>query len=87
MPVILPRDGYAAWLDRDSSRDALLEMLGPYAEKPLKADAVSLRVNKVANDDPALLAPPEADAPQGTAPQNATGQKRRPAPPSQGELF
>jgi putative SOS response-associated peptidase YedK len=87
MPVILPRDGYAAWLDRDSSRDALLEMLGPYAEKPLKADAVSLRVNKVANDDPALLAPPEGDAPQGAASQNKTDEQRRPAPPSQGELF
>lgn len=87
MPVILPRDGYAAWLDRDSSRDALLEMLGPYAEKPLKADRVSLRVNKVANDDPALLAPPEGEVSQGAAPQNETGQKRRPAPPSQGELF
>jgi len=48
---------------------------------------VSLRVNKVANDDPALLAPPEGEVSQGAAPQNETGQKRRPAPPSQGELF
>jgi putative SOS response-associated peptidase YedK len=85
MPVILPSDDYAAWLDRDSSRDALLEMLGPYAEKPLTAGRVSLRVNKVANDDPALLVSSEVS--QGEALQNETGQKRRPAPSSQGELF
>ena len=87
MPVILPRGDYAAWLDRNSPRDALLEMLGPYGEKPLKAARVSLRVNKVANDDPSLLMPPEAEPPDVAAPEVEPDGKPRPSPPRQGKLF
>jgi putative SOS response-associated peptidase YedK len=82
MPVILPRSDYAAWLDRDSPRDELLGMMVPYGERPLKADRVSPRVNKVVNDDPSLLSPLENEAPDD-GPVESSG----PTSPSQGKLF
>lgn len=82
MPVILPRGHYGTWLDSESPHDGLLELLGPYVEKPLKAARVSVRVNKVVNDDPSLLAPYEEEATDDRAIEET-----KPKPPSQGELF
>jgi putative SOS response-associated peptidase YedK len=82
MPVILPQGDYDTWLDRETPRDGLLEMLGPYVEKPLKAARVSPRVNKVVNDDPSLLAPAEDEAAGDTPAEDS-----KPTPPAQGELF
>ena len=59
MPVILPREAEARWLDPalDENVDALLALLSPVASEALAAHPVSRRVNSVRNDDPSLLAP------------------------------
>jgi putative SOS response-associated peptidase YedK len=56
MPVILERDAESAWLDRDRSREELLELLRPTDE--LELTEVSDAVNDVRNDGPELLEPP-----------------------------
>lgn len=58
MPVILPREAHAMWLDpalRDPA--ALQPLLGPYTACAMEAHAVSPRLNSPANDDPELLRP------------------------------
>ncbi|MFQ5494702.1 MAG: SOS response-associated peptidase, partial [Phycisphaerae bacterium] len=58
MPVILPRDAYATWLDPktdDASR--LQPLLGPCPSESLRADPVSKRVNNPANDTPECINP------------------------------
>ena len=57
MPVILDPADHAAWLDPATAPEAAQELLGPYAGAGLVAYPVSLRVNKVANDDPAVIVP------------------------------
>lgn len=55
MPVILERADYAAWLDptRTDAAD-VMPLLRPYPG-PMTHHAVSRRVNKPQNDDPALI--------------------------------
>jgi putative SOS response-associated peptidase YedK len=86
MPVILDGEAYATWLEPAASRPLLQSLLKPYREGAMRFRAVSRRLNKVANDDPEVLLPPEADgATQGEA---AAGAKTAtPKPPRQGELF
>ena len=57
MPVILPRDAEARWLDPalDGATDELLRLLQPVPAEELAMQPVSRRVNDVANDDPELL--------------------------------
>ena len=57
MPVILPRDAEARWLDPalDGDTAALLALLQPVPVAELYMQPVSRRVNDVANDDPELL--------------------------------
>jgi putative SOS response-associated peptidase YedK len=58
MPVIIPPEQYARWLDpelRDSG--PLQELLAPYPAEAMEAMPVSKAVNKVGNDDPSLIAP------------------------------
>jgi len=57
MPVILPRDAEARWLDSrlDGVTDDLLALLQPVPVADLAMHPVSRRVNDVANDDPELL--------------------------------
>ncbi len=65
MPVILPPDSWAIWLDAELDEVApLLELLRPSTEA-MKALAVGSAVNKATNEGPDLLLPPEPD-PQGT---------------------
>jgi putative SOS response-associated peptidase YedK len=56
MPVILEPGTYDAWLDR-SLQDprALMAFVKPYPAGRMAAHAVSPRVNKPENDDPALI--------------------------------
>ena len=66
MPVILPPDRVDEWLfvpaqDADEQATRVRELLRPAAEDVLVATEVSRRVNSVANDDAACLAPPAAD--------------------------
>ena len=58
MPVILPRERYATWLDpAEQPPDALLPLLKPYPAEAMEAYPVSTRVNSPANDEPSLVAP------------------------------
>lgn len=56
MPVILPAEHYAEWLD-PCERDAkeLLPLLQPYPASKMAAFPVSTRVNNVKNDDASCL--------------------------------
>jgi putative SOS response-associated peptidase YedK len=60
MPVIVPAARIDDWLTAPPAEAAAL--IAPAPEDALIATPVSRRVNKVANDDAACLAPPEADA-------------------------
>jgi putative SOS response-associated peptidase YedK len=60
MPVIVPAARIDDWLTAPPAEAAAL--IAPAPEDTLIATPVSRRVNKVANDDAACLAPPEADA-------------------------
>ncbi|HUE77591.1 MAG TPA: SOS response-associated peptidase [Longimicrobiales bacterium] len=58
MPVILPSDIRAAWLDPTASPASLAALLRPF-EGGLEVHRVSSRVNSAANDDPSCRAPAE----------------------------
>jgi len=55
MPAILPPDAYAIWLDPARDVAALADLLAPLAADALFVQPVSTRVNRVENDDAALL--------------------------------
>ncbi len=55
MPVILPRELEADWLDLEVSKEHALSLLEPYPAKAMVAAAASPLVNLVRNDDPGLL--------------------------------
>lgn len=80
MPVLLPRDAWATWLDPDQQEQGLLlSLLAPAPTGVLEMHPVSRRVNDVRNDGPDLVdaVAEEADA---TAPGPEAG-------PAQGTLF
>jgi len=56
MPAILAPEHYAAWLDPARDLAALAELLAPLASDALALRPVGTRVNRIENDDPALLA-------------------------------
>jgi putative SOS response-associated peptidase YedK len=56
MPVILPREAWAAWLGEAPAEEAaLLELLRPAPPEAVRAWPVSPRVGRVAENDAALL--------------------------------
>lgn len=58
MPVILPPDAYALWLDPALGEpERLLPLLGPYPAEAMHVYPVSPRVNAASNDDPSLVEP------------------------------
>lgn len=59
MPVILDPGDYDLWLDVSQGDGAVGGLLKPFAEDRLQAVAVSPRVNSVAHDDAACIAPVE----------------------------
>jgi putative SOS response-associated peptidase YedK len=61
MAAILKPDDEAAWIDPKSEIDDLLRLLRPYESDGLEAAPVSRAVNSPARDDPALIAPVEAE--------------------------
>ena len=67
MPVILPREAWPAWLGEVEAEEAeLRELLRPCPPGWLAVWPVSTRVNKVAENDPALLVrDPLAQPPPG----------------------
>jgi putative SOS response-associated peptidase YedK len=67
MPVILAPGDVAAWLDAAASPEAAQALLRPCTAGVLVAYPISTRVNKVANDDPGVIAPLEEQEPEGAA--------------------
>jgi putative SOS response-associated peptidase YedK len=57
MPVIIPRESYAAWLDPALRSESVAPLLSPAAGEPLVATAVSRRVNSPFQEGPELLEP------------------------------
>lgn len=58
MPVILPRERHARWLDPSATDTSdLATLLTPYPDGEMEAFPVSLRVNSPRNDDPSLIEP------------------------------
>ncbi|KAA0272083.1 MAG: SOS response-associated peptidase [Acidobacteria bacterium] len=58
MPVVLPRDAEATWIDPGAGEEELLALLRPAAEGALVAREVGDAVNDVRDDGPHLLDPP-----------------------------
>jgi putative SOS response-associated peptidase YedK len=58
MPVILPEEAYALWLDpRQQDISKLMPLLAPYPADAMIATFVNAAVNSVRNDDPGCIAP------------------------------
>lgn len=57
MPVILPAESYAAWLDPRTSLTDAQNLLQPYTQKPIVQTAVGDAVNSVRIDDPRCILP------------------------------
>ncbi len=58
MPVILPRDAYAQWLDPSPQGPARLQgLLVPFPESEMEAFPISTLVNSPANDRPEVVLP------------------------------
>ncbi|MDP9474197.1 MAG: SOS response-associated peptidase [Actinomycetota bacterium] len=58
MPVILPAENHAAWLDPGfEDKEALLDLLRPYPSDRMEAYPVSRRVNRPANNEPGVVEP------------------------------
>jgi putative SOS response-associated peptidase YedK len=56
MPVILPRDAYAEWLDpKPLPPERLRRLTAPHPAKDMEAYPVSTWVNRPANDDPECI--------------------------------
>lgn len=56
MPVIVPPQAHAAWLDpHNTAADGLEALLAPYPAERMRAWPVSRRVNSARNDDAALV--------------------------------
>jgi putative SOS response-associated peptidase YedK len=70
MPVILPPDALEAWLDPGlTSPESWAPLFVPLSAALMRKDAVSRRVNDVANDGPELLAPDDDLAADEAAPR------------------
>ncbi len=59
MPVILPTEAEATWLDPDTSKEALQELLVPYSAEGMRERVVSQRVNNARHEGPGVQGPPE----------------------------
>lgn len=58
MPVVIPEDAFAAWLDVDGRRPAdVADLLRPAPDGLFEAVPVSERVNAARTDDPGLVEP------------------------------
>jgi putative SOS response-associated peptidase YedK len=58
MPVILPPENYATWLDTFIQEpEELMPLLAPYPSEQMEAYPVSTHVNKPVNDDPECVEP------------------------------
>ena len=79
MPVIVPPDHYARWLD--AANPEVADLFVPAPEDALQAHPVSTRVNAVRNDDAALIDPVEDLVAPGTAAEEAPAEPELPLQP------
>lgn len=85
MPVLLPRDAWATWLDPEEHDAALLgALLVPAPDGVLEMHPVSRRVNDVREDGPDLIAPVALEAGDDDAASDPQPSADR---PEQGTLF
>ncbi|TAE50225.1 MAG: SOS response-associated peptidase [Bacteroidetes bacterium] len=63
MPVILPREAAAVWMDPRAETGDCLALLRPYESAEMLAYPVSSRVGNVRNDDADLILPLSPDVP------------------------
>lgn len=57
MPVIIPPERYAAWLDPRTPPPAITEMMLPHPSEGMESWPISLAVNSPRNDRPEILEP------------------------------
>jgi putative SOS response-associated peptidase YedK len=87
MPVVVPPDAFDLWLNcAEVDAQTAAALIVPAPDDLLEAYPVSSAVNRVANDEPALLElatpPPKREIPAGRK-----GTKRAPVSGTQGSLF
>jgi putative SOS response-associated peptidase YedK len=91
MPVLLPRDAWATWLDPDErDQDLLRSLLTPAPDGILDIHPVSMRVNDVRNDGPDLMESvdlSEAAAAERSSDTGSRGSKPNEPGPEQATLF
>lgn len=86
MPVMLPPDAFATWLDcAQVDAEMAATLLVPPPDEAVEAHPVSAAVNKVANDDAGLIAPVADAAPAAPAPKPDS--RRRKPDDRQSSLF
>jgi len=57
MPVILPKEAYAAWLDAHTAMDEITNLLAPFPASSMRRWPVSPAVGNARNDSPGLIEP------------------------------
>jgi len=57
MPVILPLEAEAAWLDPDTAREELINLFEPFSEEMMLFHRVNPEIGNVRNDFPQLIEP------------------------------
>lgn len=86
MPVIVPPEAFAFWLDCANVETAAA-LLVPGRDDLLEAYAVSNAVNRVANDSEALIAPDAADATPASVESPNKARPKKAKPDDQPTLF
>ena len=83
MPVIVPPDAYARWLDPGVADPA--ELVAPYPSDAMRWTPVSTKVGSIRNDDASLIEPLAGAAPE--PPQDTPPPPATPRTPKQSALF
>jgi putative SOS response-associated peptidase YedK len=86
MPVVVAPDAFDLWLDPNADPRIAASLMTPAPNDLLEAVEVSSAVNRVANDDPALLTP-ASEMPEPIEAPKPKPKKRAPADVAQGTLF
>jgi putative SOS response-associated peptidase YedK len=88
MPVIIPQEAFDLWLDPNADLATATALIAPAPVGLLEAYEISTAVNRVANDSPALLDPPQANAePSSEAPASAKPSRKPKKDERQASLF
>jgi putative SOS response-associated peptidase YedK len=61
MPVVIPPERFAEWLDPETPREELKRLLRPYPAERMRAYPISRRLNDVRNDDADCIEPFEGE--------------------------